>query len=60
VVVPGTNRSLRVADIATLKLEPADIQPVHVRYNGEEALTLSVSALTDVNIVDVASALTQK
>ena len=53
VVVPGTNRSLRVADIATLKLEPADIQPVHVRYNGEEALTLSVSALTDVNIVDV-------
>ncbi|MBR9783461.1 MAG: efflux RND transporter permease subunit [Gammaproteobacteria bacterium] len=55
VVVPGTNRSLRVADIATLKLEPADIQPVYVRYNGEEALTLSVSALTDVNIVDVGS-----
>ncbi len=24
-----------------------------MRYNGEEALTLSVSALTDVNIVDV-------
>jgi multidrug efflux pump subunit AcrB len=53
VVIPGTNRSLRVADVATLKLEPADIQPVLVRYNGEEALTLSVSALTDVNIVDV-------
>ena len=52
-VIPGTNRSLRVADVATLKLEPADIQPVLVRYNGAEALTLSVSALTDVNIVDV-------
>jgi multidrug efflux pump subunit AcrB len=52
-VVPGTNRSLRVADVATLKLEPADIQPVLVRYNGEAALTLSVSALSDVNIVDV-------
>ena len=53
VVIPGTNRSLRVADIATLKLEPADIQSVLVRYNGAEALTLSVSALADVNIVDV-------
>jgi multidrug efflux pump subunit AcrB len=53
IVVPGTNRSLRVADVATLKLEPADVQPVLVRYNGEEALTLSVSALNDVNIVDV-------
>jgi multidrug efflux pump subunit AcrB len=52
-VVPGTNRSLRVADVATLKLEPADIQPILVRYNGEAALTLSVSALSDVNIVDV-------
>lgn len=53
IVVPGTNRSLRVADVATLKLEPADVQPILVRYNGEEALTLSVSALNDVNIVDV-------
>ena len=53
VVIPGTNRSLRIADIATLKVEPADIQPVYIRYNGEPALTLSVSALADVNIVDV-------
>ena len=52
-VIPGTNRSIRVADVATLKLEPADIQPVLIRYNGEEALTLAVSALNDVNIVDV-------
>jgi multidrug efflux pump subunit AcrB len=52
-VIPGTNRSIRVADVATLKLEPADIQPVSIRYNGEKALTLAVSALNDVNIVDV-------
>lgn len=52
-VIPGTNRSIRVADVATLKLEPADIQPVGIRYNGEKALTLAVSALNDVNIVDV-------
>ena len=60
VVIPGTNRSLRVADIATLKLEPADIQSVLVRYNGEEALTLSVSALEDVNIVDVGAKVNAK
>lgn len=31
-----------------------------VRYNGEEALTLSVSALTDVNIVDVGNRVNAK
>lgn len=59
-VVPGTNRSLRVADVATLRLEPADIQPVMIRYNGEQALTLSVSALSSVNIVDVGNRVNQK
>jgi multidrug efflux pump subunit AcrB len=60
VVIPGTNRSLRIADVATLKLEPAEIQPVLVRYNGEEALTLSISALAEVNIVDVGERLNSK
>jgi len=59
-VVPGTNRSIRVADVATLKLEPADIQPMLIRYNGEEALTLSVSALNDVNIVEVGNRVNAK
>ncbi|WP_421134137.1 efflux RND transporter permease subunit [Alteromonas sp. A079] len=59
-VIPGTNRSLRVADVATLKLEPADIQPVLIRYNGSEALTLAVSALSDVNIVDVGNRVNAK
>lgn len=60
VVLPGTNRSLRVADVATLKLEPADIQPVMVRYNGHEAVTLAISALPDVNIVDVGAQVNAK
>ncbi|RDV24236.1 AcrB/AcrD/AcrF family protein [Alteromonas aestuariivivens] len=59
-VVPGTNRSLRVADVATLKLEPADIQPVLIRYNGHPALTIAVSALPDVNIVEVGQMVSTK
>lgn len=59
-VVPGTNRSIRVSDIATLKLEPADIQSQLIRYNGEEALTVSVSALSNVNIVDVGTKVNAK
>ncbi|ANB26650.1 multidrug transporter AcrB [Alteromonas stellipolaris] len=59
-VMPGTNRSIRVSDVATLKLEPADIQSQLIRYNGEEALTVSVSALSNVNIVDVGTRVNAK
>ena len=59
-VIPGTNRSIRVSDVATLKLEPADIQSQLIRYNGEEALTVSVSALSNVNIVDVGNRVNAK
>lgn len=59
-VIPGTNRSIRVSDVATLKLEPADIQSQLIRYNGEEALTVSVSALSNVNIVDVGTRVNAK
>lgn len=52
-VVPGTTRSIKIRDIAELKFEPVDVQQVLVRYQGEEAITLAVSALNDVNIVDV-------
>ncbi|MUH72225.1 efflux RND transporter permease subunit [Psychrosphaera haliotis] len=52
-VVPGTTRSIKIRDIAELKFEPVDIQQVLVRYQGEEAITLAVSALNDVNIVNV-------
>lgn len=52
-VVPGTTRSIKIRDIAELKFEPVDVQQVLVRYQGEEAITLAVSALNDVNIVNV-------
>lgn len=52
-VVPGTSRSIKIRDIATLKFEPQDIQPVLIRYQGNNAITLSISALDDVNIVEV-------
>ncbi len=53
IVVPGTNKSFKIRDIAELKFEPIDIQPVLIRYQGHEAITLAVSALNDVNIVEV-------
>lgn len=59
-VLPGTNRAIKVKDVATLKLEPADIQPSLVRYQGEQAITLAVSALNGVNIVDVGKQVNQK
>ena len=52
-VVPGTNRTIKVSDVATLKVEPADIQPAYMRHQGNEAVTLAVSAQSGVNIVDV-------
>ena len=52
-VVPGTTRSIKIRDVAELKFEPVDIQPVLIRYQGQDAITLAVSALNDVNIVEV-------
>lgn len=52
-VVPGTSRSIKIRDVAELRFEPLDIQPVLIRYQGHEAITLAVSALNDVNIVEV-------
>ncbi|MEM9101523.1 MAG: efflux RND transporter permease subunit [Pseudomonadota bacterium] len=59
-VVPGTNRFIKIRDIAELKFEPVDIQPIMVRYQGEDAITLAVSALNDINIVDVGSRVNAK
>ena len=52
-VLPGTSQSIKVRDIASLKVEPADIQPSYMRHLGHEAITLAVSAQDGVNIVDV-------
>lgn len=53
IVIPGTNRSVRIKDIARLEIEPAEIQPSLIRYQGSEAITLAVSAIDGVNIVEV-------
>lgn len=52
-VIPGKNASIRIKDIAKLSLRPVDIPSDLKRYNGESAITLSVSAQNDVNIVEV-------
>jgi multidrug efflux pump subunit AcrB len=59
-VVPGSNKSIKIRDFAELKFEPIDVQPVLVRYQGHEAITLAVAALDDVNIVEVGKAVTDK
>jgi multidrug efflux pump subunit AcrB len=53
IVLPGTNRSINVRDVAELRFEPVDIQPVIIRYQGNDAITLAISALNNVNIVEV-------
>ena len=59
-VVPGTNQSIKVRDIATLKFKSVDIQPVLIRYQGHDAITLAVSAINDVNIVEVGQRVNDK
>ena len=59
-VVPGTNQSIKVRDIAKLEFEPVDIQPVLIRYQGHDAITLAVSAINDVNIVEVGQRVNDK
>lgn len=59
-VVPGSNKSIKIRDFAELKFEPIDIQPVLVRYQGHEAITLAVAALDGINIVEVGQAVTAK
>ena len=59
-VEPGSGRSIKIKDIAELKFEPVDVQPVIVRYQGNDAITLAISALNDVNIVEVGHAVRAK
>jgi len=53
IVLPGTNASIKIKDIAKLSLQPVDIPSGLIRYNGTPAITLGVSALNDVNVVEV-------
>lgn len=52
-VLPGSSSSIKIRDIAELKLEESDVQNFLVHHHGQEAVTLSISAINDVNIVNV-------
>ncbi|SES92176.1 efflux RND transporter permease subunit [Thalassotalea agarivorans] len=60
IVLPGSNASVRVKDLAELKIEPVDIQSNLIRYQGNPAITLSVAAVSDVNIVAVGKRVNDK
>ncbi|WP_371373357.1 efflux RND transporter permease subunit [Thalassotalea aquiviva] len=59
-VVPGQNRSIKLKDIATLSIKAVDIPKELIRYNGHPAVTLSVAAQKEVNIVAVGQAVNEK
>ncbi len=60
IVLPGKNASIKIKDIAKLSLQPVDIPSGLTRYNGTPAITLGVSALNDVNIVEVGGKIEEK
>ena len=59
-VLPGKNASIKIKDIAKLSLQPVDIPSDLKRFNGESAITLSISAQNDVNIVAVGQRIESK
>lgn len=52
-VLPGNNASIKIKDIAKLSVQPVDIPSNLRRFDGESAITLSIAAQNDVNIVEV-------
>ncbi|MCM2679530.1 efflux RND transporter permease subunit [Echinimonas agarilytica] len=58
--VPGSNATIRIQDFAKLSIEPTEVQPNLVRYQGHSAVTLAVAANNDVNIVEVGTAVQHK
>ena len=59
-VLPGKNASIKIKDVARLSLQPVDIPSDLKRYNGDNAVTLSISAQNDVNIVAVGNRIEEK
>ena len=52
-VLPGSSSSIKIRDLAELRLEEADVQDFLVHHHGKPAVTLAISAINDVNIVNV-------
>lgn len=60
IVIPGKNASIKIKDIAQLSIEPVAIPSGLKRFNGERAITLAVSAQSDINIVEVGEEIAAK
>ncbi|MFT6194511.1 MAG: multidrug efflux pump subunit AcrB [Cognaticolwellia sp.] len=60
IVIPGKNASIKIKDIAELSIEPVAIPSGLKRFNGERAITLAVSAQSDINIVEVGEEISAK
>ncbi|TWX67029.1 efflux RND transporter permease subunit [Colwellia sp. C1TZA3] len=60
IVIPGKNASIKIKDIAQLSIQPVAIPSGLKRFNGERAVTLAVSAQSDINIVEVGDEIAAK
>jgi multidrug efflux pump subunit AcrB len=60
IVIPGKNASIKIKDIAQLSIEPVAIPSGLKRFNGERAITLAISAQSDINIVEVGEEIAAK
>ena len=59
-MVPGRKASIKIKDVAKLTLQPVAIPKSLKRFNGENAITLGVSAQNDINIVEVGQGIEAK
>jgi multidrug efflux pump subunit AcrB len=60
IVVPGNNASIKIKDIANLSIQAVDIPSDLKRYNGNDAVTIGISAQNDINIVKVGELIDEK
>ncbi len=57
---PGSSAMIRLADIATVSVGDEDPTDQIIRFNGEPAVTLAISAVADTNVVEVGRAVASK
>ncbi len=57
---PGSNAMVRLSDIATLSLGEENPPSQIIRFNGEKAVTIGISAVADTNVVEVGKAVAAK
>lgn len=58
--LPGSTSQIRIKDIARVTFDVVDIPDILIRHNGQPAITLSVAANLDANVVEVGTAVREK